>query len=375
MLVKEITGKKELNTFVTENKGGQFLQSFEWGELQKSVGRRVWRLGAYASDGSTDHVLRDENKESPDSGSGHSELAAVATVIEHTVPFSKSYLYCPYGPVYRDDLSHRQKQDITKLILSKARDITIETETRHEIFFRIEPRISPDELGNFFLNMGLRKTQAVQPQDTRIIDLTRSEEQLLADMHHKTRYNIRLAERKGVAIREGKDLNDFEIFWQLMELTARRDNFHPHPKIYYQKLWEPFHFTDVYDQMDLTVKLLIAAYNNRPLAANLLILFGDRATYAHGASNTRHRHLMAPHLLQWKGILLAREAGYRYYDVGGVRPEKRQVSKREKEYAWDGITRFKKSFGGHEVNYIGAWDWVYDKKWYFLYQWAKRLHP
>ena len=136
----------------------------------------------------------------------------------------------PHGPVFANQVSEKQKEEIIKLYLSKARDITSLTTDRFEIFFKIEPRLIKEDLGNFFFNLGLKKVEAVQPQDTQIIDLKKSSEELLLGMHQKTRYNIKLAERNNIVVREGNKENDFEIFWQMMEMTTARDDFHAHPK-------------------------------------------------------------------------------------------------------------------------------------------------
>lgn len=361
MFLRELTEKRELNIFVTENKFGSFLQSWEWGEFQKSLGRRIWRVGVYNSI-ADDPATREAN-----------ELLAAATIIEKRLGLGKSYLYAPYGPVYRTDLNSVQKEDCTRYILTKVRQITAATKNQEEIFFRLEPCLYPAEVGNFFVNQGLVKTTAVQPHDTEVVDLTEAESWLLKKMHPKTRYNIRLAERKGVKVRLARDQKDMEIFWRLMEKTSQRDNFHSHPKNYYENLWNFFRESDLPDQMHLTVVILLAEYQNKPLAASLLGFFGSRVTYLHGASDYQHRELMASHRLQWEGIKLGKANGYLLYDFWGVRPEQREIHKGSKEEKWAGVTRFKKSFGGREVNYVGTWDWVYEPRWYRIYQLGRKL--
>ncbi len=350
MRITIIDNRKELNAFVIFSNGGQFLQSFEWGEFQQSLGNKVWRLAAEQE----------------------GEIVAAATVISRPLPLSRSYLYCPYGPIFHPDLSAEQKEKAIKLFLSEGRDITISTRDRLEVFFRLEPRLSAEELGNFFFNLGLKQATAVQPRDTVIVDLQPSLDEILRQMHHKTRYNIRLAERKGVTVRQGSSAEDLEIFWQLLQLTTRRNNFHSHPKFYYEKMWNFFTHSEIDNQSTLTIELFIAEYQGQPLAAGLFSFFGDRVMYLHGASSDQHRNLMAPYLLHWHLIKLGKQYGYRFYDLNGIVSDKRKLNKGEKESHWQGITRFKKGFGGKEVNYVGAWDWVYDQTWYFLYNnWKK----
>ncbi len=351
MEAREIIDKQELNSFVVTALGGQFLQSWEWGEFQEKMGNKVWRSGVYEQ----------------------GVLMAISTIIANKLPFSRSYIYTPQGPVFKTDLSDLKKEEIVRLFLSKARDITISTNRRQEIFFRIEPRLTREDLGNFWFNLGLKKTAAIQPQDTQVLDLKLSEEKLLVGMHAKTRYNIRLAAKHGVIVKESKDVKDLEIFWQLMKATTSRDNFHSHTHDYYKKLWKNFAYTDTNNQLELTIKLLIAVKDQKPLAAGLFSFFGDRVVYLHGASADTERELMAPYLLQWQAIKIAKQGGYSLFDFWGVAPVNRRFKASERVNKWQGITRFKKGFGGREVNFVGAWDWAYNKTWYRLYRLGRRF--
>ncbi len=351
MQVKEVTNKQELNYFVSLAEGGQFLQSWEWGEFQKSIGKNIWRFGIY------------ENN----------EILAVGTMIEHKLPLSRTYLYCPYGPVFKQNISTSQKEEIIKLFLSRSRDITIDTNTKLEIFLRLEPRLTIEELGNYFFNLNLKSTDAIQPRDTWVVDLKKSEADILKGMHQKTRYNIRLAEKKEVKVRVGASVKDFDIFWVLMQLTTKRDNFYSHHREYYYQLWNQFRFAKTSDQFELTIKLIIAEKDGVPLAAALFSFFGDRVVYLHGASSDQQKNIMAPYLLQWQAIKAAKEASYGLFDFYGIAPGNRKINKSDKESCWSGITRFKKGFGGREVNYVGAWDWVYNKTWYELYKLGRKI--
>ncbi len=351
MEVRLITSPVELNNFVATAWGGQFLQSWEWGDFQASQGHKVWRFGVY----------------------DQSELLASAQIILHNLPFSRAYLYAPHGPVFTRQLSDERKEKIIKLFLSKARDITIATAQRHEFFFRLEPRLTKEDLGNFFFNLGLKKTNAVQPQDTQIIDLNRDPAELLSGMHPKTRYNIRLAERHGVTVKLAEQPDELDNFLQLLKITARRDGFRIHSDNYYRQMLNIFGQTDIADQLKLTIKLFFACQNKNILAAGLFSFFGDRAVYLHGASSQEKKEIMAPYLLHWQVMNQIRTYGYTKYDLYGVKPAQRTLTAHDRENQWQGITRFKKGFGGQEVNYVGAWDWVYDKMWYKIYQLAKRF--
>ncbi len=193
-----------------------------------------------------------------------------------------------------------------------------------------------------------RKTKDVQPSKTLILTLAGPEEEILARMHSKTRYNIRLAQKHGVKVSTS---NDIEIFLFLLHQTTKRDKFKAHADEYYR------HLLSLGPSF---VKLYFAEYKNKILAANMMVFFGKTVTYLHGASSNQHRPVMAPHFLHWSIISQVKKDGYAYYDFWGISQKK-----------WPSLTCFKKSFGGRVVDYPGTYDLVLDKKWYFLYKIGK----
>jgi len=326
--------KAQLDEFTSSQEHSQFLQSSSWGEFQsslagqKSAGHMVWRFGVF-----------NDNK-----------LAGTAQIIGYQLPFKKSYLYCPRGPVLDNQLSNEQKETALKLILSKARDLTIQTSQTEEIFFRIEPTL---EIGNW--NLEIYKTKSIQPANTLILELSQSAEQLLSNMHQKTRYNIRLAEKHGVTIKEE---NDFNKVWPLFQQTSKRDKFNLHPKNYYDKML----------RMVPQIKLVVAKHQGQIIAANLIGRYSDTVTYIHGASAYEHRDLMAPYLLQWEIIKKAKEDNYKFYDFHGIAPNDNN------NHPWFGITRFKKGFGGQTISYPGTFDFVYEPGSYKLYKLLRQVN-
>ena len=197
------------------------------------------------------------------------------------------------------------------------------------------------------------KSIDIQPSRTLVLDLTSSEGELMADMHQKTRYNIRLAFRKGVKVREAKGGEDLEEFWRIMEDTARRDGFRLHPKQHYERMLE----TD--PEM---LRLFLAEYDGRVVAGNIVSFFGDTVTYVHGASDIEYRKVMAPYALQWHSMEKGKEWGYKYYDLYGIDKNK-----------WPGVTRFKKGFGGREVELPGTYDIIFQAGWYKVYDLLRRV--
>lgn len=281
-----------------------FLQSNKWLDFQKSLGRKIWQV---------------EN----------------TGIIKYNLPFKKSYLYSP----------RCEGKFFSEAFLKKIKEIT---KQESSVFFKAETQDNID-----LKQLGFVKGSNIQPQKTLILDITKSEQELLEKMHHKTRYNIGLAEKRGVSARGGSALGGkfFEEFWKLIEQTTERDGFHAHPKEYYRKLLEiP------------GVELFIAEHDGRIIAANIIVFYNKTAIYLHGASDYERRNLMAAPLLQWEQIKEAKKRGCTEYDFWGI-----------DEIKWPGVTRFKKGFGGLEVEYPGAYDLIFQPLWYKIYKIARKI--
>lgn len=201
----------------------------------------------------------------------------------------------------------------------------------------------------------------VQPRRTLIVDLQGAEEEILSRMHQKTRYNIRLATRKGVAVRPWEDL---DALGQMIQETATRDGFGVHVPAYYRMAYDLFHPYGA-------CEIFVAEYEGMPLAAIMVFARGSRAWYFYGASTAHHRNRMPTYLLQWEAIRWARARGCTHYDLWGVPDEdldtlEAQFTER-KDGLW-GVYRFKRGFGGKLVRSIGAWDRSYNTPAYWLYR-------
>lgn len=316
----------ELNNFIVQHGQSNFLQSWEWGEFQKSLGRKAWRW-----------ALKQNN-----------QICGVALLVKRPLPLNQAYLYCPRGPVYKNPKTVRH-------FLAKIRDILRQEKA---VFFRFD--FPQPEIPLSWKDQIKKAPDNIQPQHTLILDLAQSKDQILKQMKAKWRYNIRLACRKGVESRRGHKLQDFEHFWRLIKITTERNAFRSHPREYYRKMVE------VLGDRGL-LEIFYALYKGKVLAANIVIFFGQRATYVHGASDHRHRNVMAPHFLQWQQILRAQARGCREYDFWGIAPEDDPVLAQK----WAGITRFKKGFGGKMVSYPGTHDLPLSR---FQYQLYRKLH-
>lgn len=280
-----------------------FLQSQKWLGFQKSLGRKIWQIDGVG-------------------------------IIKNNLPFKKSYLYSPYC----------ESKFFSALFLEKIKEVA---KSENSIFLKIEPQVNID-----FKQFGFIEAHNIQPQKTLILDITKPEQDLLNQMHSKTRYNIQLAQKKGVKVQGSKfEESRFEDFWNLMEQTTKRDGFHSHTKEYYKKLLEiP------------GTELFIAECDGKIIVANIVVFYEKTAIYLHGASDYEYRNLMAAPLLQWEQIKEAKKHGCTQYDFWGI-----------DEIKWPGVTRFKKSFNGKEVEYPGAYDLVFQPFWYRIYQNARKI--
>lgn len=329
-----------------------FRQSWEWGEFQRALGRKVMRWKA-------------ENN----------ALAAQIIRQSFAPPWLKlrgaQYFYIPRGPLILQNEREKLSCALEELISFLNR--------QGAIFLRLEPGFPPDyEMVSILVKHHFLAVRSrVQPQETLIIDLTKSGEEMLAVMHNKTRYNIRLAERHGVMVGEhGQEA--FPSLWPMFEETARRDRFSFHSKSYYQKMLEILrppqqlnqlsqqNQPDQLNQLSLPFafcRLWVAGRDDAgPLAAAIVGYSGPTAIYLHGASTPRLRNLMAPHLLHWRIMQDAKNRGYSTYDFGGI-----------SEKSWPGVTRFKRGFGGKPFRFAGVFDLPFSFLWYQAYRCVRAI--
>ncbi len=324
MEIKEIFEKREWNEFFKETAGltGEFLHSWEWGDFQLSLGRKIRRFSII------------ENK----------KVISRFLVIKNSLPLKKNYLYCPRGPIFLKGTEF-QKGKILKLLKIFFRNLSIEEKA---VFFKWDP------LFDFFIeNQMGKKIKDFQPRQTVILNINDEEDKVFFKMHPKTRYNIRLAKKRGVEVFQNSGKDDFEHFFNLLVQTSQREKFKIYPKEYYRKL------------MSLSsnfVKVFFARYQGKILAAHLMIFYNKTATYLHGGSSREERQVMAPYLLHWEALKEAQKKGCQFYDFWGIDYKK-----------WPGLTRFKNSFSGEKISYPGSFDFIISSKWYFLYRLGKLI--
>jgi lipid II:glycine glycyltransferase (peptidoglycan interpeptide bridge formation enzyme) len=238
------------------------------------------------------------------------------------------------------------------------------------IFFHLELPVENSNAAavkNLTQPLGFLPARALQPTDSLLLDLRQSSEQLLGAMHEKTRYNIRLAEKKGVQISSSSGLDardDLKSFLLLNKQTTLRDKFASHAPMYYQAMLQRL--------PPEMIKVYVARYEKDVIAANLVITFGDTTTYVHGASSDNYRNVMAPYLLQWRQILDAQASGIKWYDFFGIETPERLRSSRAGG-SWAGITRFKQGFSGQVVSLVGAYELPLRRSWYRILNIRRKL--
>lgn len=344
---KTITDRDTWNATLALMPYAHVLQTWEWGEFKAATtGWRPHRLA----------FLR------------RAEALGMAQVLTRQEgPFR--IMYVPKGPAldYADET-------VRRLVLEELKRYARE---RRAIFLKLDPDLVTgvgvpgepdafdDALGQAvqreWVEAGLRFShEQVQFRNSVVIDLRRSEDELLAAMKQKTRYNVRLAPRKGVSVRFG-DADDLDLLYALYAETARRDDFIIRPLDYYRRAWADFMHAGL-------AQPIIAEYKGKAIAHVIVFGFGKRAWYFYGASSDEERSRMPTYLLQWEAIRWARSQGMAVYDFWGA-PD---------DFAdpldpLAGVFRFKEGFGGTVVRRIGAWDYPANERLYRFYNRAMPL--
>ncbi|MEK7518993.1 MAG: peptidoglycan bridge formation glycyltransferase FemA/FemB family protein [Patescibacteria group bacterium] len=345
MHVQSWTDVQLWDAFVAAQRHSSFQQSWAWGQFKDRVGTDIIRL-----------VVVDGT-----------EIVGAVQALYEPWRFGQSTLTVFSGPVVDARLSVAEYQAAHGLLLHA---LVKEAKVRGAIFFHLESALEQRNvslLQKFQVELKLRRVKAFQPLDTQMLDLHQDEAALLAAMHEKTRYNIRLAEKRGVQVQVATGSGvaaALEQFILLNKQTAMRDKFTSHASTYYRRLHE--HLGDD------VLRVYVAMFEQQPIAANIVMHFGDTATYVHGASSNSHRNVMAPHLLQWRQILDAKLAWKNWYDFYGIQtPQRARASKHG--VTWAGITRFKLGFGGQTISYLDAYELPIRKGWYRLVKVLQRI--
>lgn len=264
-------------------------------------------------------------------------------ILQKDLPLGQKMLYSPMVELNKElRIMNNGFMDQIKQI---AKD-------NNAIFYRLEIDAPvDDQIIKKLKSLGFRKAAAeIQPEQTRIIDLNQSEEEILAQMKPKGRYNIKVAEKHEVKVEE---TNDIKRFYKLYSSMSHRHEIGSRPLDYFTKLFDILH-------PKRYLKVFVASAKNYDLAAAVVAYYDQTATYAFGGSTDTMKNLMAPYLLHWHIIREAKNNGFASYDLFGVSPEG------AKDHRWSGVTAFKEKLGGQYVELIGSWDYPISKSKYIL---------
>ena len=317
------------------------LQSMVWGDFKSRWGWEAKPLLMSVGESSWDPL-------------------AAALVLKRKIPYTPfCVLYVPKGPAldYNDGPLRRTVLGELERLAKVERALFVKIDPEVVVSWGLEyERKSP--IGAKFTQelteRGWRYSDdQIQFRNTVELDVTQDEADLLAAMKSKTRYNIRLAGRKGVVVREATAV-DLPVLLQMYQETSERDGFAIRPDAYYLDAWQSFLSAGMGQP-------LIAEYEGEPLGGVFLVRFGDRVIYMYGASTSKERNRMPNYLLQWEAIRWAKAQGAKVYDFWGAPDEFVETDR-----LW-GVWRFKDGFNGQVVRHIGAWDYPQRPLLYKLY--------
>ncbi|MHB8776639.1 MAG: lipid II:glycine glycyltransferase FemX [Anaerolineales bacterium] len=369
--MQAFTGQsKEWNQIISQLPEPHFLQSWEWAQVKAKYGwipyYAVWDANGEF------HIETDITRLS---SFVFPVIAAVLIlkrqILSYRFAARLSILYAPKGPLLdwsNESLRTRVLDDLQSFARKQG-----------AIFLKIDPDVMlgrgvPDSEGDVAENSGqtvrsdlkrrgwVYSSDQIQFRNTVLVDLTAAEDEILMRMKPKTRYNVRLAEKKGVAVRAGR-VDDLPMLYKLYAETSVRDGFVIRDENYYMGVWKLF-----MSNLE-TLKLsnlpacvpLIAEVDGEPVAAIFLFMFAGRAYYVYGMSRNAHREKMPAYLLQWQAMKRAKAKGCTAYDLWGA-PETFD----ESDSMW-GVYRFKEGLGGEVVRTLGAYDFAPNKFWHKLY--------
>ncbi len=320
MDLREITNKQQYDRLTTH-----VIQSYEWGEARKSLGTPLLRYGLYK-----------QNK-----------LISVFQITLHKIPFINQYVgYLPKGPLPDRAFTNALKS------IGKAHNCA---------FIKTEPNIEITNKGKIV--RFIKSPKSLFTKYNFILDLTPSEEELLKQMHSKTRYNIKVAQKNGVEVSERVDDEAFEIYLKLYFETTKRQGYFGHNRNYHRKIWETLKRSGL-------ATILIASYKKTPLSAWMLLKFKDTLYYPYGGSSQQHKEVMANNLIAWEAIKLGKRLAFKKFDMwGALGPAA------DPKDPWYGFHRFKQGYGGRLVEYIGTYDLVINWPVYLLFTAIDKLSP
>ncbi|MBA3868376.1 MAG: peptidoglycan bridge formation glycyltransferase FemA/FemB family protein [Anaerolineae bacterium] len=346
------TTPAQWDAFIGEHPNAHVLQQWAWGDLKAAFGWEAERVALTNS---------------------KNEIVAAVQLLFRRLPFRLGTMaYLAMGPLVRQHSSSSGRglpaanpfeADLWKAIDDVSRK-------HHAAFLKWEPGIFADAtVSNQYATLGFRPSpQTVQPPNTVMIDISGSEDAILARMNQGTRRKIRQSLKNGITYSEGTKA-DVAIFTGMMNTTGERNEFGVHEPAYYQKAYDLF-------VAQGNAALILAEHEGDPLAGIMVFAKGQTAWYLYGASSNIKRNLMGAYGVQWSAIQWAKAKGCTQYDMWGI-PDADEVTleaqfESRSDGLW-GVYGFKRGWGGQVVRSLGAWDKVYNPVIYAAYQLVLRI--
>ena len=349
------------NEIISKLPDPHFLQTYEWGQVKAKYG---WQ---------PIYLVWDEQgkmkEERNDLSSFIFPVQAACLVLKRTAFRRFSIFYAPKGP-----LMDWTNESLRKRVLD---DLQSFAKKQGAIFLKLDPDVVlgrgvPASVDEVTENCGqvvmsdlkrrgwVESSDQIQFRNTVMVDLSASEEDILMRMKQKTRYNVRLAEKKGVTIRAGS-VDDLPMLYKMYAETSVRDGFVIRDEGYYMVVWKTYMSNVGGQRSEPSAVPLIAEVDGEAVAAIFLFMFAGRGYYVYGMSRNAHREKMPTYLLQWAAMKHAKSHGCLTYDLWGA-PDVFD----ESDSMW-GVYRFKEGLGGDVVRTLGAYDFAPSKFWYTMY--------
>jgi lipid II:glycine glycyltransferase (peptidoglycan interpeptide bridge formation enzyme) len=331
--IKEIQKKEIWENFLLDCQEKTFLDSWNWGEFNKMMGNKIWRVGIY------------ENN----------NLLGVALVIKIEAKRG-TFLFVPHGPNIKIQ-NPNFKIQILEVLLAELKKIAKEERVD---FIRIAPVLERNEENiKIFKELGFREAPIhMHPEATWELDIKKPEEELLSKTRKTTRYLIRQAQKNSdIRIEQSLELRDIEKFNQLYQETVDRHHFVPFSLEYLKNEFSAFSQND-------QLSIFLGKYKNEIVAGGIFIFWQNIAFYHHGASSLRYPKIPVSYLLLWEAIKEAKNRGCRKFNFWGIAPITSDFRPQNSDHPWAGLTLFKMGFGGYKKEYVKTQDLPISKKYW-----------
>jgi lipid II:glycine glycyltransferase (peptidoglycan interpeptide bridge formation enzyme) len=334
MEIREVKDKKIWEDFLLGCEEKTFLQSWNWGEFCKKEGNKIWRLGVFDSNN------------------------LIAAAFFYKIKAKRgTFLFLPHGPV----AIKRETSDLKQILGLLLKELKKIAKEENASFIRIGSILGRNEENNkIFKDLGFREAPIhIHPDLTWELDITPSEEEILAQMRKTTRYLIRQAQKNPeIKIIKSLDINDVEKFNELNQQTVDRHHFVPFSLDYLKNEFLTF-------SQDGQISIFLGKYRDEIVSSGIFIFWQGIAFYHHGSSSLKYPKIPVSYLLLWEAIEEARNRGCKKFNFWGVSPES------DKTHPWSGLSLFKMGFGGHQTEYVKTQDFPISKKYYLTYLFEK----